>query len=151
MVENSHGGVSRQDSGVPVDTVAVPNWCFLLRCCTNRVAATSDLTYYPRNRPNQCGAGLGRQWLRIRKEEFRTRTMGVPIDTMAVPNWCFQLRCCTNRVAASFNLTYYPRDRGNQFGAGLGCQWLRIHMEENRNRTVWSRLTPWPFRTGVSC
>ena len=90
VVENSHGGVSKQDNGVPIDTVAVPNWCFLPRCCTNRVAATLDLTYYPINRGYQFGTGLGRQWLRIRMEEFRNRTMG-------------------------------------------------------------SRLTPWPFRTGVSC
>ena len=44
VVENSHGGVSKQDSVVPIDTVAVPIWCFLLRDCTNRVAASSDLT-----------------------------------------------------------------------------------------------------------
>ena len=136
--ENMHGGVSKQDSVVLIDTVAVPNWCFLLRCCTNQVAASSDLTNHPEDRRNLLGVGMGRQWLRIRKEEFRTRTMGVPIDTMAVPNWCFQLRCCTNRVAASFNLTYYPRDRPNQFGVGLGRQWVRICMEEFRNRTVWS-------------
>ena len=55
LVENSHGGVSKQDSGVPIDTVAVLNWCFLLRCCTNRVAASLDLTYYPRDRQNQFG------------------------------------------------------------------------------------------------
>ena len=90
VVENSHGGVAKQDNGVPIDTVSDPNWCFLLKCCTNLVAASLDLTYYPRDRGNQCGTGLGRQWLRIRMEEFR-------------------------------------------------------------NRRVWSRLTPWPFRTGVSC
>ena len=103
---------------------------------------------------------IGRQWLRIHMEEFRNRTVGsliiiissrVPIDTVAVANWCFLLRCCTNRVAASLYLTYYPGDRGNQCGVGLGRQWLRIGIEEFRNRTVWSRLTPRPFRTGVSC
>ena len=106
VVENSYGGVSEQDSVVPIDTVAVPKWCFLLRCCKSRVAASSYLTYIPRKRGSQFGGGLGRQWLRIGMEGFRNRTMGVPIDTMAVPNWCFQLRCCTNRVAASLDLTY---------------------------------------------
>ena len=75
VVENSHGGVSKQDSVVPFDTVAVPNWCFLLRSCTNRVAASFDLTYYPKDRGNLFGVGLGRQWLRIRMEEFRNRTV----------------------------------------------------------------------------
>ena len=27
VVKNLHGGESKQDSGVPIDTVAVPNWC----------------------------------------------------------------------------------------------------------------------------
>ena len=76
VVENSHGGVSKHDSGVPIDTVAVPNWCFLLRCCMNRVAASLDLTCYPRDRGNQCGTGLGRQWMRIHMEEFPNRTVG---------------------------------------------------------------------------
>ena len=65
VVENSPGGVSKQDSVALIDTMAVPNWCFLLRSCTNRVAASSDLTYYPGDRGNQFGVGLGRQWLRI--------------------------------------------------------------------------------------
>ena len=56
VVENSHGGVSKQDSVVPIDTVAVPNWCFLIRCCTSRVAASFDLTYYPGDRRNLLGA-----------------------------------------------------------------------------------------------
>ena len=64
VVENSHGGESKQDSVVPIDTVAVPNRCFLLRCCTNQVTASFDLTYYPGDLGNQFGAGLGRQWLR---------------------------------------------------------------------------------------
>ena len=76
VVDNSHGGVSKQDSVVPIDTVAVPNWCFLLGCCTNQVAASSDLTYHPEDRRNLLGVGLGRQWLRIRMEELRNRTMG---------------------------------------------------------------------------
>ena len=36
VVENSHGGVPKQDSVAPIDTVAVPNWCFLLRSCTTK-------------------------------------------------------------------------------------------------------------------
>ena len=78
VVENSHGGVSKQDSVVPIDTVAVPNWCFLLRCCTSRVAASSDLTYYPRCRiavsvvENSHGG------------ESKQDSV-VPIDTKAVP------------------------------------------------------------------
>ena len=76
VVENSHGGVSKQDSVVPIDTVAVPNWCILIRCCTNRVAASSDLTFYPWDRQNLFGVELGRQWLGIRMEEFRNRTGG---------------------------------------------------------------------------
>ena len=70
VVENAHGGVSKQDSVVPIDTVAVPNWCFLSRWCTNQVAASSDLTYYPGDRRNLFGVRLGRQWLRIHMEEF---------------------------------------------------------------------------------
>ena len=151
VVENSHGGVSKQDNGVPIDTVAVPNWWFLLRCCTSRVAALF--------RPYQLSEGSMKPvWRRIWASVVENPHGGeskqdsvVPIDTMAVPNWCFLLRCCTNRVTASLDLTYYPGDRGNQCGTGLGRQWLRIHMEDFRNRTVWSRLTPWPFRPGVSC
>ena len=104
----------------------------------NRVAASFVITYHPGDRGNQFGSGLGCQWLRIRIEEFRNRTIGVPIDTVAIPNWCFLIRCSTNRVAATSDLTYYPRDRGNLFGVGLGLQWLRIRMEEFRNMTVWS-------------
>ena len=66
------------------------------------MAASLDLTYYPMDRGYQFGVGLGRQWLRIRMEEFRKKASVVPIDTVAVPNWCFLLRSCTNRVAASF-------------------------------------------------
>ena len=51
-----------------------------------------------------------------------------------------------NQVTASLGLTNYPGDRRNLFGVGLGRQWLRIRMEESRDRTVWSRLTPWPFK-----
>ena len=76
VVENSQGGVSKQESVVPIDTVVSTNWCFLLRSCTNRVAASFDLTYYLKDQGSQFGGGLGRQWLRIRMEEFRNRTKG---------------------------------------------------------------------------
>ena len=58
VVENSHGGFSKQDNGVPFDTVAVPNWCFLIRCCTNRVASYFDLTY----NPGIDGSSLDQDW-----------------------------------------------------------------------------------------
>ena len=73
VVENSHGGVLKQDIGVLIDTVAFPNWCFLLRCCKNRVVASFDLSNDPGGRQNLFGVGLGRQWLRIRMEEFRNK------------------------------------------------------------------------------
>ena len=139
MVENSHGGVSKQDSGVPIDTVAVPNWCLFP---AKELHESSGSFFGPyllsegSREPVWCR--IGASVVKNSHGGESKQDSGVPIDTMAVPNWCFQLRCCTNRVTASFNLTYYPRDRPNQFGVGLGRQWVRICMEDFRNRTVWS-------------
>ena len=74
----------------------------------------------------------------------------VPIDTMAVPNWCLFPAKVLHESSGSFFGSYLLSEGSRyQFGVGLGLQWLRIRMEENRNRTVGYQLTPWP--TGVSC
>ena len=88
VVENTHGGVSKQDSVVPIDTVAVPNWCFPIRCCTSRVADSFDLTYYPRCR-------IAVSVVENSHGGVSKKDSVVPIDTVADPNWCFLLRCCT--------------------------------------------------------
>ena len=150
VVEKSHGGVLKQDSVVRL-TRGRSELVF-----PAKMLHESSGSFF---RPYRLSEGSrGPVWDRNGASVVENSHGGVwkqdsvaPIDTVAVPNWCFLLRICTNRVTASSDLAYYPRDRGNQCGAGLGRQWLRIRMEEFRNRTVWSRLTLWPFRTGVSC
>ena len=130
VVENSHGGVSKQDSVDPIDTVAVSELVF-----PGKVLHESSGSFF---RPFLLSEGSREPvWWRIGASVVENSHGGVskqdsavPIDTVAVPNLCFLLRCCTNRVAASPYLTYFPGDRPNLFGVGLGRQWLRIRMEE---------------------
>ena len=130
VVVNSPGGVSKQDSVVPIDTVAVPNWCLFPAKVLHESSGSCFGPYLlseGSREPVWCR--IGASVVENSHGGVSKQDNGVPIDTVAVTNRCFLLRCCTNRVAASSDLTYYPRDRQNLFGLGLGRQWLRIRME----------------------
>ena len=150
VVENSHGGVSKQDSLVLIDTVAVLNWCFLLRCCTNRVAASFDLTYYPGYRRNLFGVGLGRQWLRIAWRSFETGQCGLDRHC-GCSELVFPAKVMHESSGSFFGPYLLSEGSTEPVWCRIGAPVVENSHEENRNRTVWSRLTPWLFRTGVSC